>query len=163
MSRPATPLVYRLALRAALLLALALALPARAAPQPQPGLDLRGPAYSDLGPALAGDLERALERSIAEIGAPGASLYVYVPGRGAWVGARGLADVERGLPLVPHDRLRLASVTKSFVAVLALQLVQEGWLSLDQSVEHWLPGLVRGAIGSRCASCLATPAVCPSI
>lgn len=106
-----------------------------------------GEAYPDLGPALIGDLERALERAVAEIGAPGAALYVAVPGRGVWTGARGLADVRRGIPLVPHDRMRIASVTKSFVAVVALQLVQEGWLSLDQTVEHWLPGLVPGGDG----------------
>jgi D-alanyl-D-alanine carboxypeptidase len=40
--------------------------------------------------------------------------------------------------------VRVASVTKPFVAVVALQLVQEGWLLLDHSVEHWLPGLVPG-------------------
>jgi len=33
-------------------------------------------------------------------------------------------------------------VTKSFVAILVLQLVGEGRLSLDDNLERWLPGLV---------------------
>jgi len=103
-----------------------------------------GQAFPELGVALIGDLGRALEQAVAESGAPGAALYVHVPGRGTWAGARGLADIGRGVPLVPDDRMRIASVTKSFVAVVALQLVQEGWLALDQTVEHWLPGLVPG-------------------
>ena len=35
----------------------------------------------------------------------------------------------------------VASVTKSFVAATALQLVNEGRLSLDEPVEPWLPEL----------------------
>jgi D-alanyl-D-alanine carboxypeptidase len=45
-------------------------------------------------------------------------------------------------PLRVGDRFRIGSVTKSFVAAVVLQLVGEGKLSLDDSVEHWLPGLV---------------------
>lgn len=40
------------------------------------------------------------------------------------------------------DRFRIGSLTKTFVATVVLQLVGEGRLSLDDSVERWLPGLV---------------------
>lgn len=40
------------------------------------------------------------------------------------------------------DRFRIGSVTKSFVATVALQLVGEGRLSLADTVEDRLPGLV---------------------
>ncbi|UHA76014.1 beta-lactamase family protein [Paenibacillus sp. 481] len=39
---------------------------------------------------------------------------------------------------------RIGSITKTFVSVTLLQLVGEGKLSLDDSVEKWLPGLVQG-------------------
>jgi D-alanyl-D-alanine carboxypeptidase len=42
----------------------------------------------------------------------------------------------------PTDRFRIASLTKSYVATVVLQLVGEGKLSLDDSVEQRLPGLV---------------------
>ncbi|MGC0416173.1 serine hydrolase domain-containing protein [Embleya sp. AB8] len=46
---------------------------------------------------------------------------------------------------VPWDaRFRIASTSKTFTATVALQLVAEGRLSLDDTVEHWLPGVVKG-------------------
>ena len=46
------------------------------------------------------------------------------------------------------DRLRVASVTKTFVATVVLQLVGEGRLALDDKVEQRLPGLLRAAQGA---------------
>jgi CubicO group peptidase (beta-lactamase class C family) len=42
----------------------------------------------------------------------------------------------------PGERFRVASVTKTFVATVVLQLVGEGRLGLDESVERHLPGLL---------------------
>jgi D-alanyl-D-alanine carboxypeptidase len=56
--------------------------------------------------------------------------------------ARGLGDVRRRVPLAAGDRFRIGSLTKTFVAALALQLVGQGRLSLDDTVERWVPGLV---------------------
>ncbi|MEU3196010.1 MULTISPECIES: serine hydrolase domain-containing protein [unclassified Streptomyces] len=43
------------------------------------------------------------------------------------------------------DHFRAGSVTKTFIAVVVLQLADEGRLSLSDTVEEHLPGLVRGA------------------
>lgn len=46
---------------------------------------------------------------------------------------------------VPYDPyLRIGSTTKTFTAVVVLQLVGEGRLTLDDPVEKWLPGAVAG-------------------
>ncbi|MCY1143560.1 serine hydrolase [Actinoplanes sp. Pm04-4] len=46
---------------------------------------------------------------------------------------------------VPYDPyLRIGSTTKTFTAVVVLQLVGEGRLTLDDPVERWLPGVVGG-------------------
>lgn len=130
-----SPAARRLALvplLLALLVAFAPCAPVRAAPPQQ------------LDPGLAAALDAALAQARADAKAAGALLYVDVPGRGAYSGAAGLADVAAGTPLESGARVRVASVTKTFVAVVALQLVQEGWLLLDHSVAHWLPGLVPG-------------------
>ena len=62
--------------------------------------------------------------------------------RGVWQDARGVADLGTGRAMRPEDRFRAGSVTKSFVATVALQLVAEGRLSLSDSVERWLPGVL---------------------
>lgn len=41
-------------------------------------------------------------------------------------------------------RFRIGSATKTFTAAVVLQLVGEGRMSLGDTVEQWLPGVVRG-------------------
>jgi D-alanyl-D-alanine carboxypeptidase len=64
---------------------------------------------------------------------------------GVTVRARaGVGDLERGTPVPLDGYFRMGSNTKTFVSVVALQLVGEGKLSLDDTVDHWLPGVVTG-------------------
>lgn len=61
--------------------------------------------------------------------------------------ARARAGVaERGTnnPVPWGSHVRLGSTTKAFVSTVILQLEDEGRLSLDDSVERWLPGVVQG-------------------
>lgn len=99
-------------------------------------------ADSGIDPALAAALGQILDQTVASGKIPGAVLAVSIPGQGTWAGARGLADREGGVALAPDTPFSIASISKLFVATVALQLVQEGWLSLDQTVEQWLPGLI---------------------
>jgi D-alanyl-D-alanine carboxypeptidase len=54
----------------------------------------------------------------------------------------GVSDLKSKAPIRATDRYRIASITKTFVATVVLQLAGEGKLSLDDSVQRWLPGLV---------------------
>ena len=54
----------------------------------------------------------------------------------------GVADTAGERALRPTDRFRAASLTKSFVATVVLQLVGEGKLALDDTVERRLPGVL---------------------
>jgi D-alanyl-D-alanine carboxypeptidase len=57
----------------------------------------------------------------------------------------GLGVVALGSPakISAKSQFRIGSNTKTFTAAVALQLVAEGSLSLDESVETYLPGVVR--------------------
>ena len=55
--------------------------------------------------------------------------------------ADGVADVRTGEPARTGDRFRIASNTKSFVAVVVLQLEAAGLLSVEDSAARWVPGL----------------------
>ncbi|WP_170102181.1 serine hydrolase domain-containing protein [Streptomyces viridosporus] len=64
--------------------------------------------------------------------------------RGTWSATAGVGDLRTGQERSPHDRYRIGSVTKTFVATVLLQLEAEDRLSLDDTVDTWLPGLVTG-------------------
>ena len=97
-------------------------------------------ALFTLGPIPANASDRALDRALErllELGVPGAQ--VDADGRTA---ARGVADLETGRPMRPGLSFRIGSVTKSFTATVALQLVAERRLTLGDTVERRLPGVL---------------------
>ncbi|WP_433175090.1 serine hydrolase domain-containing protein [Actinoallomurus sp. CA-150999] len=57
----------------------------------------------------------------------------------------GVSDLTSRRPVSPNGYFRIASVTKTFVATVIMQLAGEGRLSLDDTVERWLPGVVSGS------------------
>ncbi len=81
--------------------------------------------------ALAEELQSALETARDEHEAPGVAAAVQMPGTEPWVGVAGLADLDTGEVLTPAHRFKIASVTKTFVAAVVLQLAAEGNLDLD--------------------------------
>jgi D-alanyl-D-alanine carboxypeptidase len=56
--------------------------------------------------------------------------------------AAGLEERTSGRPARAGDAFEIGSITKTFMATLALQLVAERRLRLDDTVERWLPGVV---------------------
>jgi len=57
--------------------------------------------------------------------------------------SRGMADIERGIPIGPRTAFDIASVSKQFTGMLAMILHQEGRLDYDAPVAHYLPELSR--------------------
>ncbi|MFD5701293.1 serine hydrolase domain-containing protein [Streptomyces lasiicapitis] len=76
-------------------------------------------------------------------GIPGVTAQAH-DNRGPWNAASGIGDLREHTPRGAHDRFRAASITKTFVATVVLQLEAEGKLDLDDSVGQWLPGVVAG-------------------
>ncbi|MGX2994030.1 serine hydrolase domain-containing protein [Streptomyces sp. JNUCC 64] len=97
-------------------------------------------------PGGAGHDHRATQRALEGIvrgGIPGVTGQALTGDR-VWRGVAGVGDLRTGAPRKADDRFRVASITKTFVATVMLQLESEGRLDLDDSVETWLPGTVRG-------------------
>lgn len=61
-----------------------------------------------------------------------------------WKRAGGYANLEQKTPYDPAANVRIASVTKSFVATAVLQLVDAGALKLDDVLEKFVPGIANG-------------------
>ncbi len=93
----------------------------------------------------AGSQQRAeLQREIAFVRSEGAPGVVAAIRSRAFTAnaAVGLAQLRPRRAMRPDDRFRIASVTKTFVATVVLQLVGEGRLRLADTVERWLPGVL---------------------
>ncbi|GAA0943286.1 serine hydrolase domain-containing protein [Nonomuraea longicatena] len=88
-------------------------------------------------------LQRVLEQAVTDDGMPGIFADVR-DGREKWFSTEGVADTETGRKRSQQEHFRAGSVTKTFTALVALKLVAEGRLSLDDTVEKWLPGVVQG-------------------
>ncbi|WP_405409054.1 serine hydrolase domain-containing protein [Streptomyces decoyicus] len=56
----------------------------------------------------------------------------------------GVGDLTTGSKVPRDGQVRIGSNTKAFTAVVVLQLVGEGKIRLDATVDTYLPGLVRG-------------------
>jgi len=65
-----------------------------------------------------------------------------VPAR--YVSATGVADIATKAPLEPDTQFKLASQTKSFTGNLALQLVSEGTVNLDDHISTWIEDVPNG-------------------
>lgn len=85
---------------------------------------------------------RAMDAAVAA-GAPGV-LAEADDADGEWNASSGVADRRSQQPRRAGDRFRIGSITKTFVATVLLQLEAEGRIDVDDSVEKWLPGVVRG-------------------
>lgn len=88
--------------------------------------------------------EAALRESIAGLPAADATAaIVRVGGRkGSWRAVRGVADLATKRKAAAGARFRAGSVTKMFTTAVVLQLVAERRLSLDDTVQDRLPGLL---------------------
>jgi D-alanyl-D-alanine carboxypeptidase len=92
-----------------------------------------------LDTATRAALEAAFERGFARSGAAGATVGVWIPHRGTWVASKGVADRLTGAPMRRPMQAPIGSVTKTYTVLVALQLVAEGTLSLDDTIDRWYP------------------------
>ncbi|QNP72706.1 beta-lactamase family protein [Streptomyces roseirectus] len=103
-------------------------------------LALAAPA---LAAAPAHEATRKAVEGVVREGVPGVTLTAREGGK-TWSTTAGVGNLHTGKPRSAGDHYRVGSITKTFVATVLLQLEAEGKLSLDDTVEKWLPGVVRG-------------------
>ncbi len=69
---------------------------------------------------------------------------VWVEGKGTWHTAQGLADIDNSVHVDIHSQFRVGSITKTFTAMVVLQLIDEGWLQLDDTVDQFRADVPNG-------------------
>jgi D-alanyl-D-alanine carboxypeptidase len=99
------------------------------------------PPVADARPARAADarLDRALRELVAMPGGPPSAIAIVQRGSSLRVHAVGEAALGASRRPRKNDHVRIASVAKAFSGAVALSLVDEGALSLDDTIGRWLP------------------------
>lgn len=86
-----------------------------------------------------------VERGLALSVSPSALVGIWSGDR-VWMHAAGTGDLRTAAPATVDDHWRIASNTKTYVATVVLQLVDEGALSLDDTLEGFIAGVANGDI-----------------
>jgi len=88
-------------------------------------------------------LRRILRNTVDKKGIAGLSVVVRLPDGETWTGVAGHAEFTPNRRIEPDTVFSIASVTKTFVAALILQLAEEGKLSLDEPFGTYAPDAPR--------------------
>jgi D-alanyl-D-alanine carboxypeptidase len=100
-----------------------------------------GVGAAPAGRTADGAVQRLLDRLVATPGGPvGAIVTLYRHGRTVVLRAGRAVAGRPGAPRV-GDHMRIASVSKAFTGAVALHLVGEGRLGLDDTIGKWLAGV----------------------
>ncbi|MBP3036543.1 beta-lactamase family protein [Arthrobacter sp. zg-ZUI100] len=100
-------------------------------------------------PETAAPLWNALAETVRSGWCPGLVAGVRINGQ-TEVFATGTLDLEQSAPIAEDTPFRIASLSKLFGGALAMSLVADGTLGLDDDVARWLPALANPRV-------LATP------
>ncbi len=96
---------------------------------------------AQLSSSESSGIDAAVQKVLAETSAPSASIAIVKDNQIAYVRAYGNARLIPRLPARPEMRYKIGSVSKQFLAGAMLLEVQDGKLSLDDSVSQYFPSL----------------------
>jgi D-alanyl-D-alanine carboxypeptidase len=120
---------------------------------------------------FAEKLQASLENTLSAHSGTGVSAAVLVPGERPWLGVAGISYGSRAI--TAQTIFGVSSITKNYVATLVLDLAEQGLISLEDSLEEWLPKLqhidgtitIRQLLGhtSGIYDCVENPAFWPTV
>ncbi|MFI1977848.1 serine hydrolase domain-containing protein [Streptomyces wedmorensis] len=97
-----------------------------------------------LGPEVEARLDKAIEEVRKQAGIPGVVVGVWMPGKGRYVRATGVANTATGEPMRKDSVVRIGSETKTFTVTALLQLVDDGKVGLDDPIAKYVKGVRNG-------------------
>ncbi|MEU0968937.1 serine hydrolase domain-containing protein [Streptomyces sp. NPDC005917] len=114
-----------------------------AAPAPTPSPS-GSPDVRDMTPAVARQLDMAVQKVMREAKVPGVTVGVWTPGRPDYVRSFGVANKATGQKMSSDLYMRIGSETKMFTVTAVLQLVDQGRVSLDDPIGKYIGGVPNG-------------------
>jgi D-alanyl-D-alanine carboxypeptidase len=109
---------------------------------------LVGAATTTAGPAgelpQAAQLDTAIRQVMGQADVPGVIVGLWIPGKGQYVRAFGIADKSGKTPMSTGLNTRIGSVTKTFTVTAILRLVDAGKLTLNDPIGKYVSGVPQG-------------------
>src|SRR5262249_3223049 len=96
-----------------------------------------GPLTAD----VEATLQKILDKTAKRAGVAGISMAVLLDDGSSWSGVTGDRIVKSDTPVDGNTVFSIASITKTFVTAVVMQLVDEGKLSLDDRLSAWVPSI----------------------
>ncbi|MFF1506335.1 serine hydrolase domain-containing protein [Streptomyces sp. NPDC058326] len=97
-----------------------------------------------LGPGLTAKLDKTIEDVREQAAIPGVVVGLWMPGKGCYVRATGVADTVTRKPMPVDTFVRIGSETKTFTVTALLELVDEGKIRLDDPISDYIRGVPDG-------------------
>ncbi|MEU1376255.1 serine hydrolase domain-containing protein [Streptomyces triculaminicus] len=115
-----------------------------APPAPPPSAPAPEGDFRELTPAVARQLDEAVQRVMREAGVPGVSVGLWTPDKGRYVRSFGVSDKSSGQRMTPDLYMRIGSETKTFTVTALLKLVDQGVVGLDDPIGKYVGGVPNG-------------------
>ncbi len=93
-----------------------------------------------LSGAQVASIDRFVTAEMARTHVPGAAVGIYSRGKILLAKGYGLSNVELDVPVKPQTIFQSGSVGKQFTATAIMMLVEQGRISLDDSITKYFPG-----------------------
>jgi Beta-lactamase class C and other penicillin binding proteins len=100
--------------------------------------------FQDLTPAVRQQLDDAVRKVMREANVPGVTVGLWAPHQAGYVRSFGLADKSSGRQMSPNLYMRIGSETKTFTVTALLQLVDQGKVGLDDTIDQYVGGVPNG-------------------
>jgi D-alanyl-D-alanine carboxypeptidase len=118
--------------------------PRASAPDIYPVPSLRPPAPADapaatLNPTTTATLDKTIKSVRSQGAFPGIAVSVVFPDGSMWTGASGSAVLSSHKPVTADTLFSVGSISKTFVAALALRLAERGTIGLDDPLSRYVP------------------------
>ena len=101
-------------------------------------ISLNVEAKSNNNEKLQEQFQKILNSSLKKIKGTGVVCLIRTP-TFQWIGSSGYSNKSKKIPMTPNDKLRIASMTKTYASVVVLKLCEEGKLRLDDKIKKYLP------------------------
>src|SRR6516164_3013901 len=98
----------------------------------------RPPVLDTLPPESLTQLGDTIRNEIASRKIPGGILLIQQHGKPLIFECFGIRDPDTGMPMTPDTLFQIYSMSKAVTSVMAMMLVDEGKLSLDDSVSKYI-------------------------